>query len=45
MGLNDVGLEGVDGGLLLSKVKGVGVGVGNELGPDIHFDQENTINE
>ena len=42
--MNDVGLDSVGGGLLLRKVKDVGVGVGDGLGPDIHFNQEDTIN-
>ena len=43
-GFADVELDCVVDGLLLSNVTYVGVGVGNALGPDIHFHQENTIN-
>ena len=43
--MDDVRLVSVGGELLLSEVNGVGVGVGNELAPDIHFDKENTINK
>ena len=43
-GLAVIKLDTVVGGLLPSNVKDVGVGVGNELGPDIHFHKENTNN-
>ena len=44
-GLDNVGLVSVGGELLISVVAGVGMALGDELAPDIHFDQENTVNE
>ena len=44
-GLDNVGLVSVGGELLISVVVSVGMGMGDKLAPDIHFDQENTANE
>ena len=44
-GLDNVGLVSVGGELFISVVAGVSICMGDELAPDIHFDQENTGNE
>ena len=43
--MDNVGLVSVGGELFISVVAGVSIGMGDELAPDIHFDQENTGNE